>query len=121
MIIADTGFWVALLNQRDDFHAVAKASAARINERLVTTWPVVTEVCHLLQTRVGQHRSVQFLQAHEDKLFQLFPLQDAELLRMAKLMERYANLPMDFADASLVVLAEQIGHGRILSTDIEEM
>ncbi|MFM8330254.1 MAG: hypothetical protein ACKN9T_01045 [Candidatus Methylumidiphilus sp.] len=32
-------------------------------------------------------------------------------------MRRYADLPMDFADASLVILAEELGHGRILSTD----
>ena len=32
-------------------------------------------------------------------------------------MQQYADLPMDFADASLVLLAEQLGHGRILSTD----
>jgi len=32
-------------------------------------------------------------------------------------MTRYANLPMDLADASLVILAEHLGHGRILSTD----
>ena len=32
-------------------------------------------------------------------------------------MRRYANLPMDLADASLVVLAEQVGHGRILTCD----
>ena len=32
-------------------------------------------------------------------------------------MIQYANLPMDFADASLVILAEHLGHGRIVSTD----
>ena len=32
-------------------------------------------------------------------------------------MQQYADLPMDFADASLVILAEELGHGRILSTD----
>jgi uncharacterized protein len=32
-------------------------------------------------------------------------------------MERYADLPMDFADASLVVLAEHLNHGRILTVD----
>jgi hypothetical protein len=32
-------------------------------------------------------------------------------------MKTYANLPMDLADASLVLLAEELGHGRILSTD----
>jgi uncharacterized protein len=33
------------------------------------------------------------------------------------LMKKYSDLPMDLADASLVILAEQLGHGRILSTD----
>jgi hypothetical protein len=37
--------------------------------------------------------------------------------RIAELMRKYADLPMDLADASLVVLAEYLGHGRILSTD----
>jgi uncharacterized protein len=32
-------------------------------------------------------------------------------------MERYADLPMDLADASLVVLAEDLGHGRIVTVD----
>lgn len=32
-------------------------------------------------------------------------------------MENYANLPMDLADASLVVLAEHLETGRILTVD----
>ncbi len=32
-------------------------------------------------------------------------------------MVRYRELPMDLADASLVVVAEDLGTGRILSTD----
>ena len=39
---------------------------------------------------------------------------------MIELMERYCDLPMDFADASLVVLAEQLGHGRILTSDRQD-
>ena len=33
------------------------------------------------------------------------------------MMRRYASLPMDLADATLVLLADHLGHGRILSTD----
>jgi predicted nucleic acid-binding protein len=40
--------------------------------------------------------------------------------RIAELMAKYADLPMDFADASLVLLAEHLGHGRILSTDVRD-
>lgn len=36
---------------------------------------------------------------------------------MVELMEKYADLPMDMADASLVVLAEYLRHGRILTVD----
>jgi len=35
-------------------------------------------------------------------------------------MQKYADLPMDLADASLVILAEKLGHGRILSTDMRD-
>jgi len=37
--------------------------------------------------------------------------------KLPALMRRYASLPMDLADASLVLLAERLGHGRILTTD----
>ena len=117
MIIADTGFWVALFNQRDDLHQQARACATQIHEPLITTLPVITEVCYLLQTRCGQKLSVEFLLAQQEGLFQIFALGESELPRMAILMSQYENLPMDFADASLVILAEHLGHGRIVSTD----
>jgi len=42
---------------------------------------------------------------------------DNQLARIPALMCRYAALPMDLADASLLLLAEHLDHGRILSTD----
>lgn len=36
---------------------------------------------------------------------------------MVILIDRYKNLPMDFTDASLVILAEELESGKILSTD----
>lgn len=47
----------------------------------------------------------------------LFTISEQYLARCAVLIRQYATLPMDFADASLVVLAEHLGHGRIVSTD----
>jgi uncharacterized protein len=40
--------------------------------------------------------------------------------RVPELMRKYANLPMDLADATLVLLAEHLGHGRILTTDMRD-
>lgn len=58
-----------------------------------------------------------FLQSITAGAVEVFQLQNSHLLRMTVLMKRYANLPMDLADASLVTLAEVLGGGRILTID----
>jgi predicted nucleic acid-binding protein len=63
MIIADTGFWVALFDPRDNHHQAVRTYALTINEPLVTTLPVVTEVCYLLQQRCNQLKATAFLNA----------------------------------------------------------
>ncbi|NCA90400.1 MAG: PIN domain-containing protein [Gammaproteobacteria bacterium] len=117
MIIADTGFWLALANRRDRWHQAATAWLAQSREGLITTWPVATETCHLLLSRVGEHAQRAFIQSLRDGAAELFSIEHKHLPRIAELMGQYADLPMDLADASLVVLAEALGHGRILSTD----
>jgi len=117
MIIADSGFWLALLDRRDNFHSIARSFLGGLTEPLITTTPVITEVCYLLQKRLNSQKSVEFLRAQQDGLFTLFVINEQDLARSAELMQQYANLPMDFADASLVILTEHLGHGRIVSTD----
>jgi len=51
VIIADTGFWVALLFRRDRFHPVAAAAYGRFRGSLITTWPILTQACYLLGIR----------------------------------------------------------------------
>ncbi len=52
--------------------------------------------------------------------FTVFDLQPHDAKRICELMEKYADLPMDLADASLVVLAENLGYKRILSIDFRD-
>jgi predicted nucleic acid-binding protein len=117
MIIADSGFWVALFNRRDNHHSAVRVYTLGINEPFITTLPVVTEVCYLLQVRCHSLKATDLLAAQRAGLFHLFTLTESHLPRMAQLMTQYADLPMDLADASLVLLAEELGHGRIVSTD----
>jgi predicted nucleic acid-binding protein len=117
MILADTGFWLALANSRDGHHANAKRVLATIDEPLVTTWPVMTETCHLLAARLGESSTRAFVDSATRGAFEIFDLSREHLPRIGELMHRYAELPMDLADASLVILAEHLGTGRILSTD----
>jgi predicted nucleic acid-binding protein len=120
MIIADTGFWLALANVRDRHHIVARRALADLREPLVTTWPVLTETCHLLVSKLGTTAATRFVDSGAKGAFQLFVLEREHLGRVAGLMEKYADLPMDLADASLVLLAEELGSGRILSTDARD-
>jgi uncharacterized protein len=117
VIIADTGFWLALANRRDRNHAVARRALEAVREPLVTTWPVLTETSHLLLARLGTDALLRFMESAARGAFQLFELSPRHVPRMRTLMEKYRDLPMDLADASLVVLAEESGSGRILSTD----
>jgi hypothetical protein len=120
MIIADTGFWLALANRKDHHHDRARKVLASLDEALVTTWPVVTETCYLLLERLGSLSEQRFMGSFASGAFDVFDLRREDAPRIADLMAVYANLPMDLADASLVVLAEHLGHGRILSTDQRE-
>jgi len=118
MILTDSGFWIALGNRRDRYHDDAREALARWSgEGFVSTWPVMTEVCHLLTHRVGVHQALRFMDAVTQGACALPELPTNAASRMAYLMRRYQNLPMDLADASLVLLAEQLSEGRILSTD----
>jgi predicted nucleic acid-binding protein len=117
MILVDTGFWLALANRRDHYHETAKAALKKLQEPMITTWPVLTETCHLLLNRMGTEAQQRFLSSWEAGAFQVHPIPEKQIPCISTLMAKYSDLPMDLADASLVLLAEHFGHGRILSTD----
>ncbi|MEO1402360.1 MAG: PIN domain-containing protein [Cyanobacteria bacterium J06635_1] len=117
MIIADTGVFVALFNKRDKYHALARQALSNVSEPLITTYPVITETCYLLAQLANQTAERNFLTAITRSAAEVFHLQPIHLKRMIILMQKYEDLPMDLADTSLVVLAEQLGQGRILTVD----
>ena len=117
MIIADTGFWLALANRADRHHVAAREATEGLGERLVTTWPVMTETCHLLVSRLNPGAALAFLASAREGAFDLFALTSDHLPRIEAVMVKYRDLPMDLADASLVIVAETLGTGRILTTD----
>jgi uncharacterized protein len=118
MVIVDAGFWVALYNRRDRYHQVALDAVIRHEaEGFVTTQVVVAEACHLLHRREHAALMLQFIEALRDGPVEIVDLHTDDLPQVARLMHKYRELPMDYADASLVLLAEHLGHGRILTTD----
>lgn len=120
-LIIDTGFFIALFSSKDQYHKKALQLRETIDQRKwITTWPVLTEVCHLLMSRGVSHEVPRLLQIYEVGGFDIFPLSITHISKLIEAFNRYHNLPMDLADASLVILAEEIGHGDIVSTDIRD-
>lgn len=117
MIIADTGFFFALGNRQDKFHQKAKQCLQRLEEPIITTYPVVIETSYLLAERCNQSIQFKFLEQFIQGRVNIFSLEIHHLELCLGLMKQYADLPMDLADASLVVVAEELDEARILTTD----
>ena len=111
--LVDTGPLVALFVRKDPDHARVTAWLREFRSRLLTTWPVLTEVCHFLSPAVG----VRFLRWVESGGIELIELPAAELAEVIRSMEKYLDRPMDLADASLVWLAGRSGVCNILTVD----
>ena len=97
--------------------AASRSAGRSLSESPITAWPVLTETCHLLQQSLGVTATIRFLSSMESSSVDVFALDHSHVSRIGELMLQSASLPMDLADASLVIPAEHLGHGRILSTD----
>lgn len=118
MIITDSGFWVAIFHPNDKHHQKAVQKLRQYDqEDLMTTWPILTETTHLIYSRTKDTQKIINFVTYYEQNNSIFSLNITHIPRIKELMEQYKNLPMDLADASLVILAEHLGHGRILSTD----
>jgi predicted nucleic acid-binding protein len=88
MIIADTGFFLALFNARDRHHQSAITVLNRLTDPLITTHPVICETCYLLVARGGGiSQECQFLIDISEQAFHVFDLQLAHFQRMASLIQ----------------------------------
>ena len=117
MILLDTGYLIALLDKNDAHHARSVALLGTRDEGWVTTWPVLSEAIYMLQTRVHLDCALGVLDAVTEGDISVWDMPLVSTTRIKTLMKKYSALPMDLADASLVLLAEHLGHGRILTTD----
>jgi len=116
VVLVDTGPLVALFDPSDRSHAACEAELGRLGRcRLVTSLSVLTEATFLLDFSTQAQRAVmEFLAAGAVELAEFAP---ADVARAAALMGKYRDLPMDFADATLVVLAERFDTPWVFTLD----
>lgn len=117
MILVDTGAWLALLDRGDAYHVRSREFFRKNREPLITTYPVLVECVHLMFRRIGVAKTLGWMETLNAQGVSVHTVGADHLPRLTALMNQYADLPMDLADASLVLLAEEIGEGRIVSTD----
>ena len=114
-VVLDTGPLVAYLRERDKDHAWAIEQLQHIRQPLLTCEAVLTEACFLLRgeptgiDQIGVYLREGLLAVS----FEVMPQHD----RVFGLMETYRNVPMSFADACLVCMAESLPEARVFTLD----
>jgi predicted nucleic acid-binding protein len=118
MTLIDTGPLVALFDPKDPDHKACHRVLEDMVGALHTTEAVLTEVFHMLGAGSRAARGIQ--QFLLDGYVSLLPLDRDGLARCFEYMEQYHDLPMDFADATLLVAAESLRTRRVLTLDFAD-
>jgi len=114
-MLLDTGPLVAILDRSEHNHIRCVEFLKSYHGRLITTESVLTESMYLLNHSIyAQRACIDFILKGGATLF---PFSPKTLARCIELMERYSDTPMDFADATLVALAEEINTNSIFTLD----
>lgn len=114
-VLVDAGPLVALLDGSDGHHGRCVATLKSIRAPLVTVWPAFTEAMYLLRSSLVAQDALWQMVATQG--VGILPLGIDDIPRMRELMRRYRSLPMDFADAALVRVAERERIRRIFTID----
>ncbi|MFY0652267.1 MAG: PIN domain-containing protein [Cyclobacteriaceae bacterium] len=113
--LIDAGPLIALFDRSDKYHTAAMRFIENYHGSLVTTWPVVTEAHYMLNFSLKSQSSL--LEWMNRGAVQLFSLSETHLERLLFLTKKYDDVPMDLADATLMVAAEEMKINEIVSID----
>ena len=115
MILVDAGPLVALVDADDQHHNPCVAALQSLKAPMSTVWPAFTEAMYLLADLPAAQEALW--EMVERGALRFLPLDSADAARMRDLMRKYANRPMDLADAALVRVAEREGLRKVFTVD----
>jgi uncharacterized protein len=117
-MLCDTGPLVAIIDQGEEDHERCVAAMNALPPTpLTTTWPCLTEAMHLLYDAGGLRAQNNLWRLLSQKLIRLELLTENDWAGIQSLMNRYSDMPLDMADASLVVAAEKANDWKLFSLD----
>lgn len=114
-MLFDTGVFVALIDKSEKNHHNCVSFLKEFKGKLFTTEPVLTETLYLLGPSIHAQKICIDFMVKGGAI--LIPQSINSLSRNSTLMEKYKDIPMDFADATLVSLAEELDIVEILTLD----
>ena len=114
-ILIDAGPIIALFDKDDKYHKGMVTYIKGKSYKFVTTIAVITEVSYMLDFSIEAQTS--FLEWIMKEGVIIHEIQQNDISRIIELTKKYRDLPMDFADATLVVAAEKTGIKKIISID----
>jgi len=113
--LIDAGPLIALFNRNDKYHQKIKDFIKTYDGVLTTSWPVVTEVCHMLDFNINAQ--IDFLKWVKLGGIRIEDIKSTDIERIIQLSEKYSDIPMDLADASLVIISERLKIKEIITID----
>jgi predicted nucleic acid-binding protein len=114
-LLLDTGALVGLLDRSQNVHKRCTDFYSSWRGSVVTTEAVLTESIYLLSgVRNGSTACIDFVLSGGAVLV---PSSKASLKRCRELLHKYSDLPVDFADATLIVLAEELNTDTVFTFD----
>ena len=114
-IIVDAGPLIALFDKDDKYHNSVIKFLKTFDGQLITSWPAITEVTHLLSFNVNVQ--IDFLEWLKREAVAIINLENIHLERIIQLSKKYSDVPMDLADSSLIVIAELTNITEIITID----
>jgi predicted nucleic acid-binding protein len=111
--MVDAGPLIGWFNADDEYHALSRNWLGSYDGELITTWPVLGEVCAMLPERLVP----PVLRWVSQGGVTVADVPVAALANLADRLDKYASLPMDLADATLIWLAESLGLLDIATVD----
>jgi predicted nucleic acid-binding protein len=114
-ILIDAGPLIALFDRSDKYHLKAISFLKSLERGLITTWPVITETSHMLS--FSTKAQANFLEWIERGGLKIYEMEHDHISRLSELTKKYDDVPMDLADASLIVVSEVKGIHQIASIE----
>jgi len=106
---------IALFDSSDKYHVKTVEFIKNNKFQLITTIASITETLHLLD--FNRNAQIDFLEWASRGAVEIQNIENPDFQRLKELTEKYRDLPMDFADSCLVLLAEKLGLNTIATID----